>query len=265
VNIGTLQAGILLKRYKRFFVDVQLPNGQVVTAHCANTGSMKGLLHPGTTAYIRSVNDPSRKLQYSLELLQTPQNHMVCVNTMRTNALARQAILDHIIPSIPAAAYICSEVPYGQENSRIDLFIPGSCPTHNTWTSAQEVKTYLKKHPVPPQSWFIEVKNVTLIEGQSTACFPDAVTTRGSKHIRELLHMHGQGHHAVLLFIVNHEQGTHFTPAYHIDHSYSQALYQAHQNGLQVLCYGSEFNQQGQEWCVQVTHKIPVQLAPKAI
>lgn len=204
--------GQFMKRYKRFFADVQLDNGTVVTAHCANTGSMQGLLDPSFGAWVMPVDKPDAKLKYKLELIETPTS-LVGVNTSRPNHIVQEALAAKAVPELAAYDTIKPEVKYGA-NSRIDVLLQGE--------------------GLP--DCYVEVKNTTLADGD-TALFPDAVTTRGTKHLNELMEMVQQGHRAVMLYLVNRSDCTHFMAAKDIDPTYAQTLQQAQQKGVELLAY----------------------------
>lgn len=209
-----LQEGVLLKRYKRFLADVALPDGQVITVHCPNTGSMKNCVVPNTPCWYSLSDNPKRKLPGTLEIVTTSEGHLAGVNTSRPNHLVREAIEGSRIKALSGYNNIRSEVRYGEENSRIDLLLEstsGLC--------------------------YVEVKNVTLEAGNGLILFPDAVTTRGTKHLRELMAMVSQGHRAVLFFCVQHSSAKTAGPADAIDPVYGATLREALAAGVEVLAY----------------------------
>ncbi|MGL5225468.1 MAG: DNA/RNA nuclease SfsA, partial [Aeromonas sp.] len=180
-----LQSGLLISRYKRFLADVELDNGEVITVHCANTGAMTGCTEPGTLVWYSTSDNPKRKLPCSWEIAQSPAGHFICVNTARANQIARELIEQGAIAPLAGYEQLRTEVKYGEENSRIDLLL-------------EDAKKGL---------CYIEVKSVTLLDeraGAGMGYFPDAVTARGAKHLRELMAMKAAGHRAVLLFMVLH-------------------------------------------------------------
>ena len=209
-----LESGILIKRYKRFLADIELPNGQQITIHCPNTGSMKNCLFPGEKVWFSTSDNPKRKYAHTWELMQTDQHHLIGINTGRANALAEEAINQQVIPELLGYDNLKREVKYGNENSRIDILL----------TSQNRPDCY------------IEIKSCTLLE-QQIGYFPDAVTTRGQKHLRELMQMVTLGHRAVLLFVVQHSGITSVKPARHIDPQYADLLQQAVSEGVEVLAY----------------------------
>jgi sugar fermentation stimulation protein A len=217
-----LESGVLIKRYKRFLADIMLPNGQTITIHCPNTGSMKNCLFPGEKVWFSTSDNPKRKYAHTWEIMQTDQQQLIGINTNRANALAEEAIHQQVITELQGYDKLKREVKYGHENSRIDILL----------TSQNRPECY------------IEVKSCTLLEGQE-GYFPDAVTTRGQKHLRELSHMVALGHRAILLFVVQHSGITSVRPARHIDPQYADLLQQAVSNGVEVLAYKTQCSSQG--------------------
>ncbi|PSF14044.1 DNA/RNA nuclease SfsA [Marinobacter shengliensis] len=210
-----LVEGRLIRRYKRFLADVRLPDGEEVTAHCPNTGSMLGCQPDNARVWLSRSDNPKRKLKYTWELVETGPAVFACVNTARPNAQAREAIEAGRVPELAGYTECRAEVRYGDEKSRIDLLFSG--------------------HPTRPDAW-VEVKNVTLAEG-SSGYFPDAVTERGQKHLRELMAQVEKGDRAVLFFVVNHTGIEAVRPADHIDARYGELLRQAQAAGVEVLAY----------------------------
>ncbi|THB30005.1 DNA/RNA nuclease SfsA [Providencia sp. MGF014] len=216
-----LQPATLIKRYKRFLADVTLPSGEEITIHCANTGAMTGCATPGDTIWYSTSNNTKRKYPYSWELTQTTNGHFICINTLRANQLVAQALAEKHIPELSEYSVIKPEVKYGTENSRIDF--------------------YLTQNGLP--DCFIEVKSVTLLENNQ-GFFPDAVTLRGQKHLRELMHIAKEGKRAILLFVALHT-GIHVAfAAAHIDKQYALLLEEARQSGVEVLCYQADITVQ---------------------
>ena len=221
-----LQSGLLVARYKRFLTDVELANGEVITIHCANTGAMTGCADPGTRVWYSTSDNPKRKLPHSWEIAESPAGHFICVNTARANQIARELIEQDAIAPLCGYARLRTEVKYGEENSRIDLLLEdekkGNC--------------------------YIEVKSVTLLDEREEAgmgYFPDAVTARGAKHLRELMAIKAAGHRAVLLFMVLHSGISRMRPAAHIDPHYSLLIEQAIAAGVEILCYRPHVGGQG--------------------
>lgn len=207
-----LIAGTLIRRYKRFLSDVEIAGGEVVTAHCANPGSMMGLNVPGTEVWLSPARNPARKLRYSWELSRI-DGHLVGINTSYPNALIEEALEAGKIPELGGYSSIRREVRYGR-NSRIDLLL--------------EAETRPK--------CYVEIKNVTLKRGPM-AEFPDAVTARGTKHLFELMDMVDQGARAVMMYLVQRGDCERFSVAADIDPVYGRALGQALEKGVETLCY----------------------------
>ncbi len=216
-----LQQGKLIKRYKRFLADIELSDGSQITIHCPNTGSMRNCLFPGETVWFSTSDNPKRKYPHTWEQHRTPEGHIIGINTGRANELAANAIENNLITELTGYAKLRREVKYGSENSRIDLLLEDE----------QKGRCY------------IEIKSCTLLE-QDKGYFPDAVTTRGQKHLRELMEMVELGHRAVLLFVVQHSGIDCVSGAAHIDPQYSALLKQAHQVGVEVLAYCAELSPQ---------------------
>ena len=219
-----LQSATLIKRYKRFLADIQLNNGEIITIHCANTGAMTGCANEGDTVWFSTSNNSKRKLPNSWELTLTSQNHWICVNTIRANQIVKEAIIKHQIPKLIGYNNIKSEVKYGSENSRIDLLLSDN-----------------KRNQC-----YVEIKSVTLFNPNNQyGYFPDTITTRGQKHLRELISIVKKGERAVVFFLVMHTGIEQFCPAYDIDPAYSSLLKQAYQNGVEVICYKTTISPAG--------------------
>ena len=210
---STLKKGKLISRYKRFFADVELDTGEIVTAHCPNTGSMKTCRDEGATVYLLHNPSPTRKLDYTWELTET-EGGFVLINTHRPNKIVEDAIHNAEIPELKGYADLRREVKYG-EKSRIDLL--------------------LENHPSSPDC-YVEIKNVTLKDGDR-AIFPDSVTERGTKHLLELEAMAAKGFRAVIFFLVNRPDVSSFDVAREIDSVYCNTYDKATQNGVEVLVY----------------------------
>lgn len=216
--VPSLKKAILVKRYKRFLADVILEDGSRTTIHVANTGAMTGCATPNDTIWYSTSDNPKRKYPYSWELTQTANNHLICVNTLRANQLVKEAIINGKITEFLGYSHLRNEVKYGNEKSKIDFLLIDN----------KGVKTY------------IEVKSVTLLD----ACmgyFPDSVTTRGQKHLRELMEIVKNGDRAVLLFAVLHSGINCVQAAKHIDPVYSELLEQAQKCGVEILAYKATF------------------------
>ncbi len=222
-----LKKATLIQRYKRFLADVILEDGSEVTMHVANTGAMTGCAEPEDTVWYSTSTNAKRKYPYSWELTQTKKNHFICVNTLRANQLAEEAILNGTITELQGFDKLQREVKYGEENSRIDFLLSHFLDDGSTQKKA--LKTY------------IEVKSVTLLE-DNQGYFPDTVTTRGQKHLRELMTIVKNGDRAVLLFTVLHTGINSFKVAKHIDKKYADLLQQAIDSGVEVLVYKAKIS-----------------------
>ncbi|MCP2232102.1 DNA/RNA nuclease SfsA [Erwinia aphidicola] len=217
-----LQPARLVKRYKRFLADVVTPQGEELTIHCANTGAMTGCATPGDTVWYSTSASLTRKYPHSWELTETQQGDWICVNTLRANGLVREALNAGQIAELSGYDTLLPEVKYGAENSRIDFLLQAS----------------------DRRNCYIEVKSVTLLQ-QGKGYFPDAVTVRGQKHLRELSQIAQSGQRAVLFFAVLHSGIEDVAPARHIDARYAELLSQARQNGVEVLCYKAQLSPEG--------------------
>ena len=207
----SLVKGKLIKRYKRFFIDVKL-NKEIVTAHCPNTGSMKGLLDEGNDVYLLPNNDPKRKLKYGLEIIKTKKN-LVGVNTHMANKISHHALDNNLIKELKNNDSIKPEVFFNKE-TRFDFLLE-------------------KKN----QKIFLEVKNVTLFRDKKTAEFPDAITSRGSKHLLTLIDAIKKGYKTYLLFLVQIQNMEYFKIAKDIDSEYYKNYLIAKKAGVNFLAY----------------------------
>lgn len=214
-----LHSARLVKRYKRFLADVVTSDGQSLTLHCPNTGAMTGCANSGDTVWYSTSDNPQRKYPWSWELTQTQQGALICVNTLRANTLAKEAIMAGNIAELRGYNTLKSEVKYGDEQSRIDILLQ----------SAGRPDCY------------VEVKSVTLAE-KNHGYFPDAVSTRGQKHLRELMRVAAEGKRAVMLFAILHSAIDSFSPAWHIDPYYAQLLIEAQIKGVEILAYKAELS-----------------------
>ncbi len=206
-----LVRGTLVQRYKRFLADVQLPSGATVTAHCTNTGTMMGCKTAGSAVYISRCTNVRRRLAYTWEMIRV-NGGWVGINTLHPNRLVAEAIEMGTIGELQGYNSIRREV-CTRAGTRLDICLEG-----------------------PRGLCFVEVKNVTLaIDG--TAAFPDAVTTRGTKHLRELIRLKRQGHRAVVFFVIQREDCSNFRPADEIDPEYGRWLRRAARAGVELLPY----------------------------
>ena len=207
----SLIKGKLIKRYKRFFVDVKI-NNKIVTAHCPNTGSMKGLLDEGNDVYILKNDDPKRKLKYGLEIIKAKKK-LVGVNTHMANKIVSHGLSNNLIKELEDSGTIKPEVFFNKE-TRFDFLIEKN-----------------------NQKSFVEVKNVTLFRGKKTAEFPDAITSRGSKHLLTLIDAIKKGYKAYLIFLVQIQNMEKFKIANDIDSEYYKNYLTAKKAGVNFLAY----------------------------
>lgn len=217
MQLTDLIEGRLVRRYKRFLADVELPDGRCVTVHCPNTGSMRNCAEPGSRVWLTDSANPKRKYPLGWELVEVEGRHLASVNTGRANSLVREAIEQGQIEPLAGYRSIRQEVPYGAERSRIDLLL---------------------SEGVAADAW-VEIKNVTLLESNGWGSFPDAVTLRGQKHLRELMLLAQQDVRAVLLFCVPHGGIEWVRPADDIDPAYGRLLRQARDCGVELLAWGA--------------------------
>ncbi len=225
-----LISGLFIKRYKRFFVDIKI-NNQIITAHCPNTGSMYGLLKRGNKVWVSKSNNPNRKLKYTLEIIED-QKAKVGVNTHSTNKIVLHALKNNLIKELKNSIEIKPETKFGK-NTRFDFLIIN-----------KDFKA------------FVEVKNVTLSRNKKKAEFPDAVTSRGLKHINELLGAYKKGYKIFILYLVQREDCNSFSVAKDIDADYEKALVKAVKNNLNLLCYDCKFSSKG----IKLNKKIKINI-----
>ena len=223
-----LIAGKLIQRYKRFLADVVLEDGNIVTVHCPNSGSMKGCAAPGSRVFLSRSTNHNRKYPLTWELVEA-DDCWVGINTGLPNRLTREAIENGIVTELQGYESIRPEVPYG-EHSRIDLLLEGLSGR-----------------------CYVEVKNVTLVDGKR-ALFPDAVTTRGQKHLNELMRVVQAGDRGVIFFTVQRSDGESVSPADAIDREYGRLLRLALANGVEALAYRALVTPQE----IRLTERLPV-------
>lgn len=227
-----LEKAQLVKRYKRFLADVITESGELLCIHCPNTGSMLNCLAPNAEVWFSRSQNPKRKLPGTWEWVVTPHGRKACINTSRANALVEEALKAGVISELQGFSLLRKEVAYGHENSRID---------------------FLLEFPQGPV--YVEVKSVTLgFADSDVAAFPDAVTVRGAKHLRELAALARQGIGAVQLYCVNLEGISAVRPAKEIDPAYAAALTEAKAAGVEVLAYGVSFTDDA----LKLTHRLTV-------
>lgn len=217
-----LQRATLVRRYKRFLADIETDDGEQLTIHCPNTGAMTGCAEPGFIVWYSTSTNAKRKYPNTWEISQTSEGHQIVVNTQRANQVAEEALMHNAIPALEGYQNIQREVRYGAEKSRIDLL--------------------LSQHPAQADC-FIEVKSVTLNDA-GQGYFPDAVTLRGQKHIRELMAMVAAGQRAALLFIVGHSAIQSVKPAAHIDPAYAQLCIEAKRVGVEFYALSVDITPQ---------------------
>jgi len=210
--------GKFIKRYKRFLVDVEINNKQIVTAHCTNTGSLKSCLVPNAEVIISISNNPKRKTRYTWEMIKI-NDSWVGINTNMANLIAYELLKQNKIPDFENLSLIKREVKF--DKSRFDI--------------------YAEKNN---EKIFIEVKNVTYKDGD-IARFPDAPTKRGQKHIEQLLKALSLGYRVAIFFIIQRLDTKYFAPAWKIDYKYSQMLLEAHKKGLEIIPIQIKITPQG--------------------
>jgi sugar fermentation stimulation protein A len=233
---SNLIEGRLVKRYKRFLADVELASGDIVTAHCANPGSMLGLNAPGARVWLSRSANPKRKLAYSWELIEVDLGRggtLVGINTGSPNGAVAAAIEAGLIPALTGYADMRREVRYG-ENSRIDILLedPARAPC------------------------YVEIKNVHLMRQAGLAEFPDSVTARGAKHLKELVAMVASGARAVMVYFVQRGDAEIFSLAHDIDPTYAAAFKDARAAGVEAIAIASEVTLEG----LTLPRAIPLQV-----
>lgn len=222
--------GVLVQRYKRFLADVRLPNGEVVTAHCTNTGSMLGCKAPGSPVYISLSPNKGRKLAYTWEMIRVERN-WVGINTLHPNRLVAEAIVGGVIRELCGYKTVRREVKVSA-HSRLDLCLEGS-----------------------KGCCFVEVKNVSLFF-DGAAAFPDAVSERATKHLKELMRLKRKGHRAAVVFVVQRSDCEYFRPADEIDPEYGRWLRKAVHAGVEALPYQAQVTARE----ILLTRRLPARL-----
>ena len=226
-----LISGLFVKRYKRFFVDVKVKN-KIITAHCPNTGSMSGPLNENNKVWLSKSNNPNRKLKYTLEIIEVKKSK-VGVNTHSTNKIVLHALQNNLIDEFSNILEIKPETKFGT-NTRFDFLLLNK-----------------EKNKV-----FIEVKNVTLSRKEELAEFPDTVTSRGLKHINELVKAGKKDYKIFILFLIQRDDCKLFSIAKDIDPDYADALAKAVKNKLKILCYDCKFSLKG----IKLNNKIKIKI-----
>ncbi len=230
---AALAEGRLVRRYKRFLAEVELAAGGVVTAACPNTGSMLGCCEPGSRVWLSESDSPTRKYRHTWEIVEVGRV-MVGIHTGRPNALVEEAVRDGVIAELAGYRDIRREVPFGEERSRIDLVLEA---------------------PRRKACW-VEVKNVTAAVAGGVALFPDAVSERGAKHLRELVRLKRAGLRPVQLYCVQRGDVEEVRPADAIDPAYGRTLREAVAAGVEVLAYRAKVTARA----IRLETRIPVRL-----
>lgn len=227
---GTLVEGRLIRRYKRFLADVQLPTG-VITAACPNTGSLMGCCEPGSRVWLSESDRATRKYRHTWELVEA-DGVIVGINTGLPNRLVAEAIGEDTIAELAGYSTVRREVAFGEESSRVDLVLeaPGREPC------------------------YVEVKNVTAAANQGIALFPDCVSERGSRHLRELIRLRAHGIRPVQVYCVQRGDVNEVRPADGIDYEYGQTLREAIASGVEVLAYRAKVTPEE----IRIVQRIPV-------
>ena len=224
-----LLQGTLIKRYKRFFADIKYKN-KIITGHCPNSGSMKGLLDKNNKVWFSQSNDPKRKLKYTLEIIEVKKK-LVGINTLLTNKIVLEALNHKKIESLKKYDNIKTEVKF-LKNTRFDFLLSNS-----------------------KEKCFLEVKNVTLVRDKKIAEFPDAITVRGTKHLNELINAKRKGYKSCTLYLIQREDCKTFKIAHDIDEEYNLAFKQALRSGVKVLCYDCKLNTKGIKLNYQINYE----------
>jgi len=211
-----LLQGTFIKRYKRFFVDINYQN-KIITAHCPNSGSMLGLLKKDNKAWFSRSDNPKRKLKYTLEIIEVNKN-LVGINTHLSNKIILEALVQKKIEKLVKYNNIIPEVKFS-DKTRFDFLI-------------SNIK----------EKCFLEVKNVTLVRENKIAEFPDAITSRGTKHLMELIAAKKKGYQSYLIYLIQREDCHSFKIAKDIDEEYKIAYNKALKNGVKILCYDCKLN-----------------------
>jgi len=221
--------GKLIKRYKRFLSDIKLKDGSIVVAHCTNSGSMKTCIEEGAPVYLSPAQDPKRKTKFTWEMIFI-NDHWIGVNTGIPNLLVYEAIRDRIIAGIDQYTEVRREVKFG--DSRFDVY------AENKY-----------------EKCFIEVKNVTMRVGNK-ALFPDAISTRGQKHLKTLIEVKKAGMRAIMFYVIQRQDVEAFGPAKEIDPHYAAALKEAYENGVEIFPYIAEVSPNG----ITLGKKLPFEI-----
>ena len=211
-----LLQGTLVKRYKRFFADIKIGN-KIITAHCPNSGSMMGLLNKGNKVWFSASDNPKRKLKYTLEIIEI-EKKLVGINTLLTNKIVLEALKNKKIKSLAGFNKISTEVQFSKK-TRFDFLISNN-----------------------EEKCFLEIKNVTLSREKRIAEFPDAITSRGTRHLKELVAAKRKGFKSYLLYLIQREDCNLFKIASDVDKEYKLAFDEALKSGVKILCYDCKLN-----------------------
>lgn len=234
-----LTEGTLLKRHSRFLADIKLSSGECITAHTSNTGAMLGCKEPGSRVWLSKSDNPKRKYAYTWEIVESRTESGIVpvgINTMRSNHLVKEAIENGKIEELQGYEKIRTEVKYGKENSRIDLLLESENNAANG-----------------PVKCYVEVKNVTLVENH-IAYFPDAVSQRGAKHMRELAGVVSEGIRAVIFYCVQRMDAREFRAADSIDPEYARCMRDSLNSGVEPIAYVAEVTNKS----IQLVKRLPV-------
>ncbi|WP_232821240.1 DNA/RNA nuclease SfsA [Oceanimonas marisflavi] len=230
---SALGRGRLIQRYKRFLADI-IVDDQTLTLHCPNTGRMTGCAEPGWAVYYSTSDNPKRKYAHTWELSRDDAGHFICVNTTRANQLVAEALSEQRIPALAGYEQVRAEVRYGAENSRIDFLLSGT----------------------GRPDCYVEVKSVTLHEGEGQGFFPDTQSVRAQKHVRELMECAQAGHRAVMLFCVLHTGIERVSPAEHLDSKYAALVREAVAAGVECLAWKADISPKGMTLTEPVSVKV---------
>lgn len=235
MEFGELSCGVLQRRYKRFLADVELPDGEVITVHCPNTGAMTGCAEPGSRVWLSRSDSKTRKYPHTWELVETAAG-MACIRSVLANQVVREGFEQGQVPGFEDYPVLRSEVKYGT-NSRADLLLEGERGRA-----------------------FVEVKSVTLCRPEGRGVFPDAVSERGRKHLRELQTVKDDKTRAIMFYCAFHEGISSVSPAGDIDPAYRDALVEAMAAGVEVLAYACDVSPKG----IRLSRQLPFVMEPPA-
>ncbi len=232
---GALERGVLIRRYKRFLADVETPGGEVVTVHCPNTGSMRNCCAPGSRVWYTASGNPRRKYPHTWQIVEVDRRHLVGINTNLANPLVEEAIGNGLVGSLAGYDGLKREAAYLSGAGRADFLVS-----------------------LADQKCYVEVKNVSLAEEEGVGLFPDAVTTRGQRHLRELAALRRAGLRAMVIFCVAHTGVTEVRPADAIDPRFGELLREAAAAGVELHAFGASHDLGA--GVVQLDREVPVRL-----